>query len=170
MAGTLTFPIAAIAAIARHAVEAREHSHGYDVLFDPAFHKGGKVVEKDGWPDKDNIDKAKLRPALELVKDQGVYVMSNGLPALPVGDGSNVAYAEEANPKKLAFDTWWDNARRIMGGDDTVITLFGFPEAVLKAEKDGAAAIKLKVTSRAVSLEAVWPRRAPAASGRKRPR
>lgn len=159
-AGTLTFPIDALARLAQHAVDSREFTHGYDVLFDAAHHKGGKIVEKDGWPDKDNIDKSTLKPALMLVKDQGVYMMSNGIPAPPRDNDQHVVYATEADPKALPFDTWYESGRRIMGGDDTVITLFGWPEEVLKAQAEGAEEIQVSVTRDELKFIAVFPKQA----------
>lgn len=73
MAGTLKFKLADLKPIAEHAVAAKDFSYASDLLFDPAFHIGGKVKKKDGWPDSANIDRSKLRPAFLLAKDQGVY-------------------------------------------------------------------------------------------------
>ena len=58
-------------------------------------------------------------PSLFLVHDQGVYLMSAGIPHLPNTAGkpesSKVAYAEGCSPDD---DDWWDEARRLVGGDD----------------------------------------------------
>lgn len=54
---------------------------------------------------------------LWLVGDQGVYLMSNGDPALP-RDGAHIAYAREVDPTKLGFDEWWAAKRASFGGDD----------------------------------------------------
>ncbi len=55
-----------------------------------------------------------------LVKDQGVYIMTdksnasdNGLPRL-------IAYATGCNPETVPFDDWWERARTEFGGDDFV--------------------------------------------------
>lgn len=156
---TLTFDIDKLAQLAHHAVDAPSHTFGYDLLFDPEYHKGGTIVEKDGWPDKANIDHAKVRPALLLVKDQGVYFMSNGVPELPRNaDDAHVVYANEVNPRQMPFDQWYENGRSIMGGDDSVLTLFDWPEAVLKAQAEGAKQIRVKVTSNSMELEPVFER------------
>lgn len=54
-----------------------------------------------------------------------------------------------------------------MGGDDTVITLFGWPEVVLQAQAEGATAIRVKVTEKSLEIEAVMPkpRRSPRPRG-----
>lgn len=36
---------------------------------------------------------------------------------------ADLAYAHEADPTKLDFDEWWENARNIVGGDDCAIAL-----------------------------------------------
>ena len=111
------------------------------------------MKEKSGWPDRGNLDDALIPAALHLVKDQGVYLMSNGIPVLPKSDGkpgSEVAYAREASPTVMDFDDWYENAGRIMGGDDSVTAL---PvEMFVEELKKAASVIRLKVTSRAISL------------------
>lgn len=56
-------------------------------------------------------------PGLFFVHDQGVYVMSNGVPTDMDGEQTAyVAFAEHCNPK--IDNEWWDNARELVGGDD----------------------------------------------------
>lgn len=55
-----------------------------------------------------------------LVGDSGVYLLPNttdGVHHKTAGERV-VIYADECNPLKLDFDTWWDNKRRSFGGDD----------------------------------------------------
>lgn len=153
MAGILTFDKNEVAKLVTHAKAAKNHSPSYEDLFNAAYHRGGVVKEINGWPDRGNIDDALIPAALHLVKDQGVYLMSNGIPILPRGNGkpgSEVAYAREASPTVMEFDDWYENAARIMGGDDSVTTLpvEMFGEELRKA----APVIRLKVTSRAIAL------------------
>lgn len=62
-------------------------------------------------------------PALLFVHDQGVYVMSNGIPrdekdpADPKSD-SYVAYAGGCDPGIGTFDDWYGMSRDLVGGDD----------------------------------------------------
>jgi len=62
-------------------------------------------------------------PALLFVHDQGVYVMSNGIPrdgkdpADPKG-GSYAAHAAGCDPSIGAFDDWYGMSRDLVGGDD----------------------------------------------------
>jgi hypothetical protein len=66
-------------------------------------------------------DPKTAKPGLWLVGDDGVYLMSNGEPRLPGEDDKNfVVYADEVNPKTMAFDEWWGNKQLSFGGDDGV--------------------------------------------------
>lgn len=156
MAGTLTFKVSEVRRLAEHSKAAKKHTPTYEDLFNPEYHRGGKIKEKDGWPDRDNIDIDKIPAGLILVKDQGVYLMSNGSPGL-LKEGSThhvVAYAEEADPNCKSFDDWWDAGQRIMGGDDCAISLpLTMFEAVLDALPDNSK-LKIKVTSTTISIMA----------------
>lgn len=67
----------------------------------------------------------KPEAGLFLVHDQGIYLMSSGLPRL-MADGtlgdekskgpSMVAYAKDCHP--IEDEDFWDNARDLVGGDD----------------------------------------------------
>lgn len=59
------------------------------------------------------FEEGEPRPALMLVKDDGIYVMSNGLPRME--QGSNVVYARNYDPRKGDV---WDRCREAVGGDD----------------------------------------------------
>lgn len=119
----LTFSTAAVAPLLAAAKATTEHRASYDDLFNPAYHKGGQV-KKDGrgWPMASNLDATKIPAALWLVKDHGAYLMANI--SLPKGkEKADVVYAKECDPTTLDFDTWWNNTKTIVGGDDCVITL-----------------------------------------------
>lgn len=59
-------------------------------------------------------------PALIFVHDNGIYLMSNGLPrdqvAADPDSNSYVAHAAHCNPNK--DENWWNNSRDLVGGDD----------------------------------------------------
>ena len=66
-------------------------------------------------------------PALLFIHDQGVYLMSNGIPRLSNGNNPNqpdvnsrVAYAEGCDPNVGEFDDWYGMSRELVGGDDFV--------------------------------------------------
>ncbi|HCJ1229260.1 DUF3085 domain-containing protein [Pseudomonas aeruginosa] len=71
---------------------------------------------------------ADLRPVLAealghqcrvvLVKDQGVYWLSEHGERLPSGRQKLLAYAVGCNPDTDPFDDWYDLARVELGGDD----------------------------------------------------
>lgn len=71
---------------------------------------------------------AELRPVLAaavvnqcrviLVKDQGVYFMSERGESEAGGRRKLIAYAVGCNPDVDAFDDWWELARAEFGGDD----------------------------------------------------
>ena len=62
-------------------------------------------------------------PALLFVHDQGVYVMSNGIPRdvknpADPKSGSYAAYAAGCDPSIGPFDDWYSMSRDLVGGDD----------------------------------------------------
>lgn len=96
----LTFPRARVDRLLAHTRAAKEHIALYD-------------------------DPKTARPGLWLVGDDGVYLLSNGIPRLgpDPAEGtpdlrSYVAYADQVNPKTMAFDLWWTAKRESFGGDD----------------------------------------------------
>ena len=104
-------------------------------------------------------------PAVLLVREQGVYLMSNGKPRDIVGADATdrkdaakdegrsfCAYAVGCHPEKDA--DWYQTARGLVGGDDFVETLPGARK--LKALIDGGARI---ITLRMArdSIEIVHP-------------
>lgn len=152
---SLTFDIEKLARAAQHALAAPQHTYGHDVLFQQQYHRAGKFVEQEGWPDKADIDPQLITPALILVMQEGVFFMSNGVPQLAPDDASKV-YARECDPKNLAADECYNVARAIFGKGDTEITLFGWPQAVLDARARGAIAVRVQVTTEAVALVPVY--------------
>lgn len=155
MPGILTFTTAEVAPLVEQTLNTPpgQFKPNYEDLFNPKLHHGGMVKEKDGWPDKDNLDLSKIEPALWLVADDGVYLMSNGQqPNVPEGSSLPVAYAQESNPKAPGadFDDWYETKRSIMGGDDCVISL---PvEWFEKAVKDGREKIRIKVMKTKIEM------------------
>lgn len=70
-------------------------------------------------------------PALQFVHDQGVYMMSNGIPKDTVDNsGSYVVYAEGCDPAKAEFDDWYGKSKDLVGGGDFVETLEITPDMV----------------------------------------
>ncbi|CAK7032916.1 DUF3085 domain-containing protein [Saezia sanguinis] len=63
-----------------------------------------------------------------LVKDHGVYVLSENRDANPDSSCKNIAYAKGFNPAADKFDDWWDKANNELGGDDFAEPLDPFDE------------------------------------------
>ena len=131
----LMFDLAALRSIVEHALSASEHA--------PTFGQAPPIA-----------------PALWLVKDEGIYLMSNGRPRQMV-DGSSAAgqdldgqslvvYAEGFDPTKADPMAVWYAARDAVGGDD-----FGEPlpaEWFKDALDRGERTITLNVTPRAIHV------------------
>ena len=98
--GTIRFRLDEVRPLARHALGCKQ------------FRK--TFVEED--------EKREPEPALHLVHDDGVYIMSNGLPMDIVREGkkarARVAYAESCDPRK--DPGWWEESRALVGGNDFV--------------------------------------------------
>ncbi len=97
---TLTFAAPAVLELLRHAIAAPKHSSPYS-------------QEDPG-------------PSLFLVKDEGIYLMSNGKPGLPGENAPNkVVYAKGYEPltekQRDGSDAWgerYEKIRAAVGGDD----------------------------------------------------
>lgn len=112
----------------------------------------------------------KPEPALLLVGDQGVYLMSSGQPILPAEDGkpdssSLVAYAKGTDPKK--DEDWYDEKRALFGGDDgaDALPLAGL-EAALAACEAAGVAFKIKLTKTQIAVLAPAPPKKAKVSGK----
>ena len=96
MTATLKFDAEGVARLMAHAHGSKEWSRGF-------------------------MDESEPRPQLAWVKDSGIYLMSNGLPGLPLGgeaeEGGNVVYARGYDPRRGDV---WEKCRRAVGGDDFV--------------------------------------------------
>ncbi len=94
----LTWKMKDLEPLVIHAREAKEHRKTY--------------VEQ--------MDNIAPEPALHFVKDQGVYLMSNGTPGMPNphGSGCHVVYAIGHDPERN--ENWYDHGRQECGGDDFV--------------------------------------------------
>lgn len=109
----LRFPLTQASAIAEHAMAATEHS----------------------WPTWDTDKPDPIPPALVWAKDQGTYLLSNGLPRLLADptqpDGSSqVVYA-------VGYDSYFNFSDTAVGGDD-------FAEYIsLTQDNDGITLIEM---------------------------
>lgn len=138
---TLRFHAANVRRIVEHSLAAREQA---TVLAD--------------YADIAGVPTARYRlvrtPAVLLVHDQGVYLMSNGLPRDLVRgtqeQGTDfVAYADGCHPE--TDEAWWETSRKLVGGDDISETIEAAQE-ILDLIKAGYADILFTVTARRISL------------------
>lgn len=132
MRAVLEFDAQIVRRLITHAVLAKHHSPGYGDWENPEMYPGGQVVRYTegpykGLPNAERIDGTKVRPALSLVKDHGIYLMSNGLPILhdpyrpDMPNSSLVAYAKTYDP--ATDPDWYDRAQKISRDDfcETII-------------------------------------------------
>lgn len=136
---TLIFPGSNVLELLAHAKAAPSHSAGYSQLPDPG-------------------------PGLLLVKDAGIYLMSNGRPGLPVEEGKpgeKVVYAQGFEPAKTIEDRggdWDKQYRKIQaaaGGDDFVEFI---PEKAF-GSLEPAGAVRITMTRRKLAVSVAKPRR-----------
>lgn len=111
-------------------------------------------------------------PGLFLVHDQGVYLMSNGLPADKEGlDPKSpmcfVVYARGCDPKK--DQDWWERARDLVGGDDFAENLpaSDFKPATIEALRAGSLDVVIHVNETQFEIRLV-PRRVRGALGQRK--
>lgn len=145
MAGKLIFSLSAVRGLIAHAVASDERTPTFSQLYEPEFRLDGKHPADDHFANSSEIDPRSIPRGLLLVKDQGVYLMSNG--KREEGEKPEVVYAEGLNPAVAEFDDWWDSASDICGGDDFVEAL---PLSSLPT--DGQQFSKLVVTVAGDSL------------------
>ncbi|WP_297500567.1 DUF3085 domain-containing protein [Ferrovum sp.] len=156
MAGILRFNVGEVRKLYNHSMAAKEHFASARDAFEDKYHKGGKVVMQDGveWPDAKNIDTTLIPAAICLVGDQGVYLMSNGLPPMLV-EGSEtkrvVAYAKGVDPR--TDEEWYRVKRDVFGGDDGVehLPLSLFSDLM---EMDDDLEIRVSITQRSIRISA----------------
>lgn len=97
----------------------------YEDLYNPELYPNNVIVDNQGrteadpnfsFPDQDKLDKSKLCASFWLVKDQGLYIMHNGVCETDDKVNRTVVYAEGCDPDN--DPDWYENARSIFGGDD----------------------------------------------------
>ncbi|WP_427047232.1 DUF3085 domain-containing protein [Halomonas casei] len=153
---TLSFKISDIKNMAEHARAAKEHRACLDQHFDENLwkeeFKKRKVSDDEVFSELNgsHLDGDKIPAGFWLVKDQGVYLMSNGLPVdkAPDGKGMNISHAKGLKPG-VDVD-WYDAARRALGGDDMVcfIPLEWYDLSVEK----GKRTLSIRVNKNSMSL------------------
>jgi len=127
MAGKIKFNLDEVKKLVDDIENATEHMLPYEELFskEPTFLKDGvaKRNPKDLPYTNDEIDFTKVEKAFRLVKDNGIYLLSNAMhkDKKSPRESGLIVYAEGFNPE-IDGDIW-DKCRRVMGGDDCVISI-----------------------------------------------
>lgn len=128
----LKFNKADVARLVEHARKAPQHTRGFGDEEDP-------------------------RPQIILVKDEGIYLMSNGKPHLPNPEKlerSFVVYAEGYDPNIRDRGDVWDDARDAVGGDDFAefLPIEWFELALQNTKPKRDKHIKLSVTADSIIM------------------
>lgn len=112
--GNLTFSWKSVKGLVDSSlVAAPEHRRTvFADLCTPELFKAGATVDDGMVRSGEDLDASKIPLGLVLVGDEGVYLMSGN------EQDKTVLYANECNPKTMAFDTWWSAKQAIYGGDD----------------------------------------------------
>jgi len=150
----LSFDINQVRELAKHAAESAEHSPTFSQHFEKAFWKEGtgKLTDDEIFSKRgEHLDLSKIPAGLWLVKDSGIYLMSNGNPGLKREDGQRnvVCYAKGYNPS--VDEDYYDKARAAVGGDDFAefIPLAWFEET----EKAGRKVMSIRMNKTSMSLK-----------------
>lgn len=128
----ISFLMADLLPLIAHSEQARKHSAPY----------GGEA-----------------EPGLFLVKDDGIYMMSNGEPGLlrePAKKGAThhvVAYAEGFAPGEPDL---WEKTHEVSGDDFGELIPLGF---LLQARKSGAEKIHISISASQMSMSFALPNR-----------
>jgi len=147
----LTFDMVALAAIIQHAQAATERRPCFADLLNKEYAKTGEKPDENGWFKGPQLDGTKIPAGLWLVKDDGIYLMSNGAPlqlapnSRPDALRALVAYAKGYEPD--APDSW-QKCRDAVGGDDFCEPL---PLDWFTNAKPGATELHLNFTAKSIS-------------------
>lgn len=125
MPTTLTFQLDGLRRLVEHAEAAPQHAAAYQK------------------------PSAETPAGLWLVKDQGIYLMSNGYPQLPIGE--NTVYADG-----YGSDADWHAVQDAAGGDDVCEDI---PLAWAKYALDHNQPLRIRVTATSMRLVTSRPRR-----------
>lgn len=121
---TLIFDAQQVAGLILESVDATERIPTWTERLDEGARRKGVDVEEvpiETWDSLTKLaDDYNPGPKLHFVKDSGIYLMSNATRDGRPDERPKPVYAEGFNPDKVAFEDWWDEARRIVGGDDFV--------------------------------------------------
>lgn len=158
----IKFDLEKVKALVDDARAATAHSPTLDMLFNADYHKDSTIRDKDGhteieveklgghfWASYKNIDTSLIEPCLQLVGDQGVYLMNNSKNDSPPTETGLLVYAQGINPD--VDEDWYENKVSSFGGDDGAVTvpLAWFDIAY---ERKGERFLSIKMTPEDIEL------------------
>lgn len=158
----LKFDLALVRRLLEHSKAATERNPNHDQLYRADYRRDATDVDLDAidatnYPTVADVDPTKIPPGLWLAGDCGIYLMSNGRPALLDGEHGTrdlVSHAEETS------DTVSPAMRdaivsRSFGRDTGCIVLdLRFCEALVACGRDGRVCIRLTPAAVAVMVPA----------------
>lgn len=130
----LTFDRQGVERLIAHAKSSPKHS--------PTYNQRAQGIEQ-------------AEPALWLIGDEGVFLVSNGFTDNEPPDDKLIVYANEVNPKTMPLDEWWEAKRRTFGGDDGVesLSVEDVERALVSRTKD----FRLEITPEEIVLFGAFP-------------
>ena len=145
----LAFNMREAIALAIHAVTADEHRPADDQLFDRSLwiDRDAVLTREDMALDENaHIDTRRVTAALELVSDNGVYLMSNGIPvqrSLKRRNECQSVFARGHNPYR---DNGWQTLTRQLLGTSKVSTVIPL-SWITNAYERGDSTFKILITA-----------------------
>ena len=156
----LAFDVEALRPLYEHAAAAPHREPTYGQRIEAA---GGDWDRADALTQEEKD--AACKPGLTLVKDDGIYLMSNGSPALmdPINRRSpngkhlmevrQVVYAKGYDPR--VDPGVWELSRRAVGGDDFADAMDpGWLKQVFDCPPGSIKTLRIKVTADQIECEA----------------
>ncbi|EAB9607508.1 DUF3085 domain-containing protein [Plesiomonas shigelloides subsp. oncorhynchi] len=156
----LTFKIHDVKKLIEELDAASNFSPSVDDLFNPEMYSDGIVRDKNGrteleaekhsgmfWPSENFIDQSKVKPALILVGDHGVYLITNAKADGSPSSRGTVAYAKGCNPG--LDDDFYENKCNLFGGGDCSVRI---PSDWAKWAIQNQKAFRIKLTTNSVEL------------------
>jgi len=150
----ISFKISEVKKIVEDLEKNKEFSPTFEGLYDIdcPIKKGVKKKTEDELPyHRDEVDFSQIKPAFHLVKDDGIYLLSNGrLDDRPASESGIISYAKGFDPESDKFV--WEKSRDVMGGDDCVIEIpYNWFKLLIK-QKPNARVFSLNVTSKSIGV------------------
>jgi hypothetical protein len=160
--GIIAFNLSLVEDLAEKTLKGTSFSPTMDMLFDKKYYHGNVIKDKDGktqeeveaegghfWPCQTHIDKTLVEPVLQLVGDQGCYLISNFDNGKSPNESGMIVYADGMNPD--IDEDYYELKREKFGGDDGSVTIPIEWVAIARQRKSRKFRVNLTATS--VSLK-----------------